>query len=74
MLLRKRNDVSDIVVYLNALQYAESESFTDEEAAMLLPNIREVLRFAETCFLKDVVEVKKWLYVNIPLIEGDWRC
>jgi len=72
-LMRKRNDVNDIAVYLNALQCTDNESFTDEEAATLLPKIRGVLRFAETYFLKDAVEVGKWLYLNIPLVEGDWK-
>ena len=73
ILKRRRNDVNDIVVYLNALQCTENESFTDEEAVMLLPKIRDVLRFAETYFMKDAVEVNKWLYVNIPLVAGDWK-
>ena len=73
LLSRKRNDVHDIVVYLNALQSTDNESFTDEEAVMLMPKIKEVLKFAEMYFLRDAIEVDKWLYVNIPLVEGDWK-
>jgi hypothetical protein len=69
----KTNDVKDIITYLDALQGSENQSFTDEEAQLLLPRIWEVLRFAERQWLSAVVDVNKWNYINIPLVEGDWR-
>jgi hypothetical protein len=72
-LLRKQNDVSDIIAFLNALQTARDQSYTDEEAATLVPKVRDLLTFAELYWLQDATDVEKWLYINIPLREGDWR-
>jgi hypothetical protein len=72
-LMRKKNDVKDIIVYLGALYGSENESFTTEEGQILLPKILEVLRFAELYWLLGGLEVAKWQWINIPLMEGDWR-
>lgn len=72
-LSRKRNDVNDIIVYLNILYGVENESFTNEEAMQLLPKVRVVLRFAESHFLNGILDVRKWQWINIGVIDGDWR-
>jgi hypothetical protein len=63
----KTNDVKDMIVYLNALHGLQNESFTDQEAQILLPRIWEIMRFAEGYWLKEICDIDKWLWINIPL-------
>ena len=72
-LSRKKNDVCDIMVYLASLYGSEHQSFTNEEAQILLPKVREILRFADLYFVQVGLEVAKWRWINIPLVEADWR-
>jgi len=69
----KTRDVKDITAYLNALKGVENQSFTDQEAISLLPKIRQVLRFADQYWLTDVCNIGLWGWINIPLVEGEWK-
>lgn len=62
---RQKNDVQDIFAYLNALYYVENESFTHEEAQVLVPRVREVLHFARLHWFPEVHDLSKWRWVNI---------
>jgi hypothetical protein len=73
----KTKDVKDITVYLTALFRVDHQSFTDDEARILLPKIRDVLRFAyqyngTNAGLIDACNIEKWLWINIPIVEGEW--
>jgi hypothetical protein len=68
---RKKNDIKDIIVYLNLLQGTENESFSDAEARALIAKVRDVARFAKLYWFSDAADVGKWRYINIPLVEED---
>jgi hypothetical protein len=70
---RKKNDVKDIIVYLNKLQGTENESFSDDEARGLIAKVRDVARFAKLYWFNDAADVGKWRYINIPLVEEDLK-
>ena len=62
---RQKNDVQDIFAYLNVLYGVENESFTLEEAQVLVPKVRDVLHFARLHWLPEVLDLDKWRWINI---------
>ena len=62
---RQKNDVQDIIAYLNVLSSVENESFTLEEAQVLVPKVRDVLHFARLHWLPEVLDLAKWRWINI---------
>lgn len=69
---RKVKDVKDITTYLNALDGVEHQSFTDEEALVLAPKVKDVLRFAELYGLDGMTDLGKWGWININLEDEGW--
>ena len=69
---RKLNDVKDITAYLNALDGVERQSFTNEEALVLAPKVKHMLRFAELHGLDQVHDLNKWGAINIDLEDEGW--
>ena len=70
---RKLNDVQYITTYLNALHGVENQSFTDEEALVLVPKVKNMLRFAEVYRLDEVSDLAKWGWINIELEDEGWN-
>jgi hypothetical protein len=59
-LTRRKNDVKDIIAYLNVLYAVENQSFTDDQAQDVLPKVENVLRFAKVYWFNDGLESEKW--------------
>ena len=70
---RKKKDVADIATYLKALFGSNDQSFKSEEVDELIDNAREVMRFAEKHGICEGLDVARWRWIMIPLVEGDWR-
>jgi hypothetical protein len=71
-LTRRKNDVKDIIAYLNVLYGVENQSFTDDEAQDVLPKVEDVLRFAKLYWFNDGLESEKWDWINVGL-ENGWE-
>jgi hypothetical protein len=70
---RKKKDVADIATYLGFLLRKMDQSFKSDEIVEFVGNVREVMRFAERNAITKGLEVNKWRWIMIPVVEGDWR-
>jgi len=65
--IRMKNDIKDVDVYVTTLILVSLEqSFTDDEALKLVPQIRKILHFMDVYRFKGR-ELAKWLWINILL-------
>jgi hypothetical protein len=70
---RKKKDVADIAAYLGLLFGTMDQSFKMDEADELVGSVREVMRFAEKNEVVKGLEVNRWRWIMIPVVDGDWR-
>jgi hypothetical protein len=70
---RKKQDVDDIKAYLEVLFQTMDQSFRPEEAVELIGNVRAVMRFAKRNGIAEGLEVKRWRWIMIPVVEEDWN-
>ena len=68
---RQKNDVQDITAYLKVLYRVENESFTHQEAQVLVPRVRDVLHFARLHWFPEVHDLAKWRWINIEWEYGE---